>query len=451
MRAVDIPPKITVAWAQFAGTATYRPIPVPSQITVQPGAASFTDGFPPLNFVDPDAGGIPPWGADMNGILNVITQWSRWQSAGGVVSYDPAFSTAVGGYPNGAVVMARDGRAIYECFLDNNTASPEAGGTGWRVLATPWQAVVWQAAGSANAQTVTLGPTPVSLSALNNIPFVFRSIGANTGPTTLNPNGIGAVSILNSGGNALVAGQIAGGSFCLVCYNGTFFQLLSPAIPIPVAPPGRLINIRTFIALGTTVYTPTPGTGSIVVEAVGGGGGGGGAHAAGAGNVSFGHGGNAGAYGKARFTTGFSGVNIVVGTGGTGGANAGGFNGAASLFWTMSCPGGPGGTVSQVFVGSGSGGNGNTSGLPTGANVIGAVGGLASQTLAIVNTSIGYGPSGGASYFGAGGVGVPLNANGSTALSNGAGGGGTAGQENVVDLVGGNGAQGCVIVYEYSA
>jgi hypothetical protein len=451
MRASDIPSKVTVPWATFASTDTYRPIPVPSQIAIQPGAASFTDGFPPLNFIDTDVGGVPPWGKDMNGILNLVTQWNRWTAAGGLAIYDATFSAAVGGYPNGAVVLAPDGRALYQCIVDNNTNDPTTSGVGWRVLASPWSIVAWQAAGSANVQTITLSPVPVSLAALVGVPITFRSIGTNSGAVTLTVNGTGVMPVLNAGGNALAVGQITSGTFCLGVYNGGYFQLLSPAPPIPVPPPGRLLNVRAFGTPGTITYVPTAGTGSIEVEAVGAGAGAGGALPAGTGNCAAGHPGGGGAYGRSRFTTGFAGVNIVVGQGGVGVTGGSGADGGVSLFWTMSCPGGKGGSVSTVLPGNASGGNGNRSGLPTGANLLAAEGGTGGVCFGIVGTQVGIGGSGGDSYFGGGATGQTINADGNFANTPGSGGGGNINVEGNSALRGGNGANGLVIIREFSA
>ena len=54
---VATPPQLTQAFA-FSGTKNL--IPVPSQIGITPGAASFTDGFPPLTATPIGSGGIPP-------------------------------------------------------------------------------------------------------------------------------------------------------------------------------------------------------------------------------------------------------------------------------------------------------------------------------------------------------------------------------------------------------
>jgi len=127
MLASSLPSKIQLP---FANTGTKNTIPVPSQIGITPGAASYTDGFPPLTFTPLASGGIPPDGADVNGILNAVTAVQQWQSAGGIFKFDSAFSTAIGGYPAGAILLSTDGITRWLNLVDNNTADPDGGSAG---------------------------------------------------------------------------------------------------------------------------------------------------------------------------------------------------------------------------------------------------------------------------------------------------------------------------------
>lgn len=125
MLASEIPAGIPLP---FAASGTKNAIPIPSQIGITPGAASLTDGFPPLTMTPVAAGGVPPSGADFNGIFNMITAVQQWQSAGGVFKYDSDFSTAIGGYPAGAVLMSTDNKTKWLNLADNNTTDPDGGG-----------------------------------------------------------------------------------------------------------------------------------------------------------------------------------------------------------------------------------------------------------------------------------------------------------------------------------
>jgi hypothetical protein len=131
MIASQIPVKFPLPFAADAQSSFIRPIPVSSQILTTPGAASLTDGFPPVTFIPEGSGGIPPFGQDMNGILNQITAWIQWVNAGGAVRYDATFSASIGGYPMGATLMSAAGGSWWVSTADNNVTDPDTGGSGW--------------------------------------------------------------------------------------------------------------------------------------------------------------------------------------------------------------------------------------------------------------------------------------------------------------------------------
>lgn len=136
MKASDIPVRFVKTFGQNAGGAYIRNIPTASQIGIQDGAASFTDGFPPLTMTPQIAGGVPPFGQDENGILNIITKWAQWEQAGASVPWNSAFSAAIGGYPAGSVVSAATFGYFWFCLVDDNTSNPDAAGAGWASLST---------------------------------------------------------------------------------------------------------------------------------------------------------------------------------------------------------------------------------------------------------------------------------------------------------------------------
>jgi len=120
----------------FAATGGKRAIPTASQVGITPGAASLADGFPPLTRTALSAGGVPPSGVDMNGVLFEISDVIRWANVGGGYAYDGTFAadSNVGGYPKGARVMRSDGLGYWINTTENNTTDPEATGAtaaGW--------------------------------------------------------------------------------------------------------------------------------------------------------------------------------------------------------------------------------------------------------------------------------------------------------------------------------
>lgn len=352
MQASNAPTKSAVP---FANSGTKNTIPVASQIGITPGLASFTDGFPPLTMTPLVAGGVPPYGADFNGILNFLSSGTRWSQAGGGYVYDAAFSTAIGGYPKGAMLVKADLTGYWLCTVDSNTTNPDSGGAGWQ--------------------------------------------------------------------DALV---------------------------------GRLINVRVFSSPGASTYTPTSGTRSVEVEVVGGGGAGGSTQAALSSTVSTGSGGNAGGYARGRFTTGFSGVTVTIGAGGSPGAPgavSGGAGGASSFGTLISATGGGGGaagfTSAPPFVLPAA------SGFGVGANgYLNAMGGFGLPGFGqqLGNVISGYG---GASAFGGGANAVGATSTGTAsagvnATSPGSGGSGAVAASSGAANSGGAGAAGMIIVREYA-
>ncbi|CCE07325.1 hypothetical protein BRAS3843_2060004 [Bradyrhizobium sp. STM 3843] len=133
MLAANVPPKFPKVWAVNAQGPFIRPIPVDSQIGINPGYASLNDGFPPLTMTPIAAGGVPPFGQDMNGILQQITEIQQWQQAGGHWQFDATFAAAIGGYPAGATLSSKVvlGRK-WLSTVDNNQTDPDsAGAAGW--------------------------------------------------------------------------------------------------------------------------------------------------------------------------------------------------------------------------------------------------------------------------------------------------------------------------------
>lgn len=140
MQASQIPARYPLVWAKNAAGAYIRTVPVQSQIGIQDGAASFNDGFVPDNFTPVAAGGVPPFGQDFNGLLNIITSWQQWQQAGGPVGYDATFAAAVGGYPLGAILNSNVTLGAQWCStVDGNLTNPDdpLTSTGWVRVGIP--------------------------------------------------------------------------------------------------------------------------------------------------------------------------------------------------------------------------------------------------------------------------------------------------------------------------
>lgn len=152
------PEQIVLPWANSDSSKT-NPIPVSSQIGVTPGAASWTDGFPPLCATPLASGGIPPAKPDMNGGLFQMSAIDVWMCAGAGFPYDATFSAAIGGYPLGARVVTAGGPGYYwRNTVDGNTAAPNTPASGW----VPDTSGIAVASVYANEQnTIATGSNPI--------------------------------------------------------------------------------------------------------------------------------------------------------------------------------------------------------------------------------------------------------------------------------------------------
>jgi hypothetical protein len=215
------------------------------------------------------------------------------------------------------------------------------------------------------------------------------------------------------------------------------------------AMPGRLVGVQVFTASGT--YTPTAGMTTAVVEVQGGGGAGGGSVATAAAQYSMSGGGGSGAYGRGRFTAAQIGASqaITVGAGGTGvSGGTGGSGGTSSFGALLTASGGAGGgampatSSSVVSLQGGGAGGSSVSGALVAENGIQGANGY------VLNNNIATG-GGGASKFG-GGAPIGGVGTGTAAVSKGSGGAGAGSNVSDTAKVGGAGAAGIVIIFEYA-
>ena len=342
MNSSGSPSRITKA---FGVNGDKNTIPTDSTtITDNSGIATFDKGFPPITMQPLSAGGIPPSGKDMNGVIYSVTLQQQWQNAGMTYSFDADFATSVSGYPRGAVVpsTALTGQWLNLNEANSNTPeSPIGATTGWAPLNNYGVTAV---SGLSNASVVLS-----SLQAAKDRIILTGALSANinlTFPTwtkswTIVNNCTGAFSVtcktLSGSGVVVPAGQTA-------AIVGDGVNIIQDANLLGI--PGRLLGKVQFTSSGT--YTPSLGTKSIIVEILGAGGGGGGIpNAAGAGTAGAGGGG--GGYGRKSFTSGFNSVAVTIGDGGAGASNANGAAGGSSIFGSLiSATGGSGGGVGSL-------------------------------------------------------------------------------------------------------
>jgi len=107
----------------FCDAGTKNAIPVDDQTGTIPNGASYETGFPDITMLAKDAGGLPPFGQDMNGILAEITAHTHFQNSGGRYRFDAALVAVIGGYPAGFVLQSDDGTMEYRSAIDGNTGN----------------------------------------------------------------------------------------------------------------------------------------------------------------------------------------------------------------------------------------------------------------------------------------------------------------------------------------
>ena len=225
MLASQIPAK----WlSPFAANATRNAIPLAPYPTGS-NLASQQGGFPPITNTPLEAGGIAPEWADFQGAFYQCSSWDQWFSAGGAVYYDSAFSTAISGYPLGARLNAVSLIGAYWLnTVDGNTTNPDASGAGWTFIPPASWTSPQAAGGTANALTLTLSPTPLSLASLVGIPIKFTVTTPNTTAVLVNPNALGNLPLSRSDGNALVANDLTTGiTYSAIIVSTSKVQLIN--------------------------------------------------------------------------------------------------------------------------------------------------------------------------------------------------------------------------------
>lgn len=151
----------------------------------------------------------------------------------------------------GDVLASQGVQAIYD-GTNFQLTSPIAGS-----VTQNGSAIFAADAGAINAYAITLSPA-ISAYTIGMI-INFKANTQNTGVTTLNVNGLGAITIKKSVSTDLGAGDILANQLVSVIYDGTNFQMNSL-----LATGGGITNVAT---AGLATGGPITGTGTVTVTA----------------------------------------------------------------------------------------------------------------------------------------------------------------------------------------
>lgn len=192
------------------------PIPVPSQQAVTPGASSFTDGFPPQNFVAPANGGVPPRGVDFNGLFYMLSAYAFMLEQGGLRQFSAATATAISGYPQGALIAKANGVGFWFNTIAGNTTNPDTSSISV-TTAAGW--IGWNPEGNALVADSPAG-TVNNYNASGNLNAGTRFLDVTTGSGSVIITGISAALAYDGQVLTVAKADSGAGSVTLEAMNG---------------------------------------------------------------------------------------------------------------------------------------------------------------------------------------------------------------------------------------
>lgn len=261
MDITNAPALTAIPFARDA-TGTYRNT-IPQTASPTAGAASYPTGFVPANFEPIASGGVPPFGADFNGILFDITTRQQYDQAGGGYPFNAAFATAISGYPKGAIVLRADSTGQWLNMTDGNTTDPDsASAAGWIALrANTGTAAIAATSGS-------VAPTKTQLGA--QVLIVTGTLTANAILTlpltpgaqwTVVNNTTGAYTLTVAGSSGSGVG-VAQGTGVIAYTDGTNYYSINAAISGAYLPIGGTAVAATKLATARAFNLTGQATGS---------------------------------------------------------------------------------------------------------------------------------------------------------------------------------------------
>src|SRR6185437_15532783 len=276
MQKSNAPTKLTLAFASGSGAGPVNVVPLTPGAT--PGTASYQTGFTSINMEPIASGGIPPFGADFNGLFGAATTAQIWQQSGYTWTFDSAFASNanIGGYPAGSVLMMGSGKGLWVNQTDNNTVSPDStGSTGWVGIPAAGVSTIATTGGTKTPDPSALGVTTLLVSGAltSNATVVLpltagaRWIIANntTGSFTLTVQGATGAGVAITQGSALTVFTDGTAYFAASAnLSGAYLPIGGTAVAAT-----KLATARTFSLSGQATGAGTTsfdGTGNLVIN-----------------------------------------------------------------------------------------------------------------------------------------------------------------------------------------
>lgn len=343
-----------------------------------------------------------------------------------------------------AILTSPDGHGI---SLPDGRIFEKVGGTYIEKPALDVQSGKWGyvvAGGTANALIATLTPAPSAYAV--GMVFAVKINANNTGPATIDFNGLGVKPIVRVDGSALEKDDLTEGQIATLMYDGSAWQV--DGLKSSQMPPRTMTS---YSVAGSYSFIVPAGIYKVYGICVGGGGGGAGMGVLSNGTAAPGGGGGAGGYSEGWIdVVPAQAIPITVGAGGAGGAASAGTSGSygvngssggtSSIGSFLSATGADGGGAAAAN----GGGGGGAGGRGVGGQLVG-YGGSGTDGGGPRTPTIGG--SGGSSRFGGGGRAGTTFGGAQNGLAQGSGGGAVYSSFQSQALgKGGDGAPGSVII-----
>lgn len=214
--------------------------PIPDAPPGSPlNAASWSQGFPSTTMQPIVAGGLPPLGQDVNGILFTLSQSTYALQAGQLYGFNATFTGSISGYNVGAVLAMGDGTGLWLNTSAGNQTNPDNDPTSLNWV--PGIAYGRTSLTGLTGGTVTLAPSQGKYALI----FLAGTLTSNLTvvlPTTLqqwlivnNTTGAFSTTAKTAAGTGVAIPQGGASSPTGVYCDGTNINLSNSPLSVPIA------------------------------------------------------------------------------------------------------------------------------------------------------------------------------------------------------------------------